>query len=54
MGVGEDAWYLCAEHEDEVIAGAKALADFDETSDIGKLIEENDPGREEPSKKRNH
>lgn len=48
MGTGPDAWHLCAEHEDEVIRGAKALAEFDPESDIEKLID-NDPGREETS-----
>jgi hypothetical protein len=31
MGSGEDAWHLCAEHEDQVIEDAKRLANsFDE------------------------
>lgn len=47
MGIGEDAWYLCAEHEDEVIRGAKALAELEPDSDLERLIEEsNDPGRD--------
>ncbi len=32
MGVGPDAWYLCAEHEDQIIREAKEMID--------------DPGRE--------
>lgn len=35
MGTGEDAWHLCAEHEDQIIREAKEMAD--------------DPGREETS-----
>ena len=48
MGVGPDAWYLCAEHEDEVMRGAKALAELEPESALEQLIEEsNDPGRED-------
>jgi hypothetical protein len=27
MGSGEDAWHLCAEHEDQVIREAKEMLD---------------------------
>lgn len=45
MGTGSDAWYLCAEHEDQVIRQANQISDITDEEALEMI--EDDPGREE-------
>jgi hypothetical protein len=46
MGTGEDAWPLCAEHEDQIIREANQIPDITE-DEAREMLEDDDPGRDQ-------